>query len=59
MTSNRSETARYLAFNQGLSTSAPRTEQSSSKTYQTGFQPVVGQQYSQFQTSGAAPTFKI
>ncbi len=59
MISNRSETARYLAFNQGLTTSTPRIEQSSSKTYQTGFQPVVGQQHNQFQTTGSSPNFKI
>ncbi len=51
MTNNRSETARFLVYNQGVSTSSPVNDASRSSVVKTGFQPFVGQQTGQTQSS--------
>lgn len=51
MTNNRTATAKFLMYNQSISTSAPQSIMPNTSTTKTGFQPVMGQQNSQIQTS--------
>ncbi|BBE78471.1 hypothetical protein PDTA9759_33270 [Phytobacter diazotrophicus] len=51
MTNNRTATAKYLAYNQGATTSTPINNYNRSTPAQAGSQPIIGQQTTQIQTN--------